>query len=179
MKNSQPPRARKAGLVVQEVPGEVLVFDTASNRAHCLNESAAMVWQACDGTRSAADIAEFVSGSSGEKVSEDFVWLAIDQLNSSELLEERVESKFSGMSRRQVIKTIGLTSMVALPVIASLVAPPSAVASSSCGCPSTQPSECTPKTGCPSTSVCNSQGLCAPEPLTGVGATGADVKPAR
>ena len=47
--------ARQNGLVVQEMPGEVLVYDLDSNKAHCLNESAATVWRSCDGNNSVAD----------------------------------------------------------------------------------------------------------------------------
>jgi len=43
MNNSQFPTARKSGLVVQDVPDEVLIFDLKSNKAHCLNLTAATV----------------------------------------------------------------------------------------------------------------------------------------
>lgn len=128
------PVARQNGLVVQEMPDEVLVYDVDSNKAHCLNQSAALVWKSCDGKNSVADIVrEFETNAQG-KVSEDFVWLAIDQLSEKGLLQAQVTSKFAGQSRRQVLKTIGLASIVALPVIASLVAPPSALAVASCTC---------------------------------------------
>ena len=39
------PKARQEGLLVQEVPDEVLVYDTASHKAHCLNRTAAVVWR--------------------------------------------------------------------------------------------------------------------------------------
>ena len=41
MKNPLNPIARSNGLVVQEMPDEVLVYDLDSNKAHCLNETAA------------------------------------------------------------------------------------------------------------------------------------------
>jgi len=59
MNNSQQrPVARKEGLVIQEMPDEVLVFDTETNKAHCLNETAAFVWKSCNGTNSVADITQ-------------------------------------------------------------------------------------------------------------------------
>src|SRR5438552_18912658 len=95
------PKARQNALVVQEMSDEVLVYDLDTNKAHCLNSSAALVWRSCDGTRSVADIVlEFERSGAGE-VSEDFVWLAIDQLNENRLLEEDVTPRFSGQSRRQ------------------------------------------------------------------------------
>ena len=127
MNNPQNPVARTTGLVIQDVPDEVLVYDMETNKAHCLNKTAAMVWKSCNGTRSVSQIAEFVGAQSGEKVADDLVWLAIDQLSSNDLLEKPVKAEFKGISRRDVIKRIGLTSMVALPIIASLVAPPTAL----------------------------------------------------
>ncbi|MEO8649030.1 MAG: PqqD family protein [Acidobacteriota bacterium] len=155
MNNPQFPTARKSGLVVQEVPDEILVYDLDSNKAHCLNQTAAIVWKSCDGKNSVSDIAKLVETEAGSKVSEDFVWLAIDQLSENNLLESEIRSAFSGESRREVIKKIGLASMVGLPIIASLVAPQSAMASASCACVTTP--ECIAKT-CPTT-IC-SLGVC-------------------
>ncbi len=161
MNNSQFPIARKNGLVVQEVPDEVLVYDLETNKAHCLNQSAAMIWRSCDGKNSVSEIATLVEEQAGNKVTEDFVWLAIDQLSENNLLEKQLTPNFPGQSRREVIKKIGLATMVAIPVIASLVAPQSALAANSCAC--NNPGQCgnPPNAGCPSTVRCNSLGLCA------------------
>ncbi len=153
------PIARHSGLVVQETPDEVLIYDLDNNKAHCLNQSAAVVWKSCDGNKSVADIVRDFD-SAGNTVTEDFVWLAIDQLNENGLLETSVEPRFAGQSRRQVLKTIGLASVVALPVIASLVSPKNALGSVSCIC--TAPAACLTQTVCPSVSNCNQAGLCAP-----------------
>jgi hypothetical protein len=160
MNNSQFPKARRNGLVVQDVTDEVLVYDLDTNKAHCLNQSAAIVWKSCDGTRSVAEIARLVESETGGSVNDDFVWLAIDQLNDSSLMESAVRSSFAGESRREVIKKIGLATMIGLPVIASLVAPQSALASNSCAC--VTPGDCTTQTGCTSTVNCNGSGVCAP-----------------
>ena len=152
------PKARQNGLVVQEMPDEVLVYDLDSNKAHCLNTSAALVWRSCDGNRSAADIVREFERSGAGAVSEDFVWLAIDQLQENDLLENQVAPKFTGQSRRQVLKTIGLASVIAVPVIASLVAPKSALASVSCTC--TVPTDCATQSTCQSTTVCNGSSIC-------------------
>jgi hypothetical protein len=162
MNNSQCPVARKSGLVVQEVPDEVLVYDLETNKAHCLNQSAAMIWKSCDGNTSVSEIAKLVESQAGGKVTEDFVWLAIDQLSENNLLEKQIQPSFEGTSRREVIKKIGLASMIAIPVIASLVAPQSALAAASCAC--NNPSSCgnAPNAGCPNTTNCNINGVCAP-----------------
>ena len=159
MKNPINPAARRDGLVVQEMPGETLVYDTRTNKAHCLNKSASFVWRSCTGTNSILDITQLFETTGGGKVNEDFVWLAIDHLNEKGLLEPGIEPRFAGRSRREVLKTIGLASVVALPVIASLIAPSSALASVSCGCDSNADCAGSP---CPSTTNCNGGGLCAP-----------------
>ena len=159
MNNSQYPLARTNGLVVQEVPNEVLVFDMETNEAHCLNETAAMVWKNCDGKTSVPQIAEIL-GEGKDSVSDDLIWLAIDQLNEHKLLEKEVETKFAGQSRREVLRKIGLASMIALPIIASMAAPRSVMAATSCAC--VGDGDCATKSGCPSLSNCNSSGTCAP-----------------
>lgn len=157
MNNAQFPVARKSGLVVQEMPDEVLVYDLDSNKAHCLNQTAASVWKACDGNTSVSEIARFF----GDGSHEDLVWLAIDQLSENNLLQEKIGTRFQGQSRREVIKKIGLASMVAIPVIASLVAPQNARAAQSCNCVNNNQCITGPNAGlCPP--ICNPSGLCAP-----------------
>jgi hypothetical protein len=163
MDNSQFPVARKSGLVVQEMPDEVLVYDLNTNKAHCLNQTAAKIWMASDGKTSVSQIAANL----GKGGNEDLVWLAIDQLNETNLLESKVASPFGTQSRRDVIKKIGLASLVALPVIASLVAPQNALAAQSCNCVNN--SNCASQPSCP-THCCNSvSSICnAPQNNPGV-----------
>ena len=153
MINSQFPTARTSGLVVQDVPNEVLVYDLESNKAHCLNQTAALVWRACDGKTSVPEIARLIGSQAGEKVSDDLVWLAIDQLHENGLLGAQIQTKFAGQSRRDALKKIGMASMVALPIIASLAAPKSVMANTSCSCANA--GDCLGTT-CPSTTACTS-----------------------
>src|SRR5881392_893689 len=92
----QNPIARNNGLVVQEMPDEVLVYDLDTNKAHCLNQSAAFVWKSCNGSNSVADIVREFEVNGKGKVSEDFVWLAIDQLSENNLLDSTVAPRFAG-----------------------------------------------------------------------------------
>ena len=128
MNNLGIPTARKEGLVIQELSDEVLVYDLNSNKAHCLNKTAAFVWRACNGKNSIKEIISDFEKQTGGKVSEDFIWLAIDQLNEKNLIEEDMPRKFEGQNRRQVLKKIGLASVIALPIVASLTAPSAALA---------------------------------------------------
>ena len=151
--------ARKNGIVVQEMPDEVLIYDLNSNKAHCLNRSAAIVWRSCNGSNSIADIVREFEANEGGNVTEDFIWLAIDQLNEKDLLEGDPPVRFEGNSRRQAIKAIGLGVVATLPVVASLVAPTTALGSVSCAC--TSSSQCA-SLSCPSLVNCNPTGICAP-----------------
>jgi hypothetical protein len=160
MKSSQVPVARKEGLVVQETTEEVLVYDLVSNKAHCLNQTAAFVWKSCDGNNSISEITKLFEKESGAVVHEDLIWLAIDQLSDKNLLEAEVAAEFGGSTRREVIKKIGLATVVALPIVASLTAPTSALASTSCAC--VGPGACLTQTTCPNTMNCNGSGICAP-----------------
>lgn len=130
MNNTKQPLARKEGLILQELPDEVLVYDASNDKAHCLNNTAALVWKHCDGKTEVADIAKIISRELNAPVKEEFVWLALDQLEKEALLEK--EAAFSlktlGISRREVIKRIGLASIVALPIVTSLLNPMSAKA---------------------------------------------------
>ena len=128
MKNR--PQSRRENLVEQEVDGELLIYDLNKNKALCLNHTSALVWQACDGTRTIAEINDLLGKQLKSQTDEDIVWLALDQLSKEKLIDPQVDlgSKFEGMSRREIIRKIGLGSMVALPVVASLVAPTSAFA---------------------------------------------------
>jgi hypothetical protein len=131
--NPQGPVARNHDLVISELPDEVLVYDLRSHKAHCLNASAAAVWRLCDG-RHASEIGSELEKLFGSPVTDDFISLAVDQLAERELLEAEITVELTKRTRRTMIKTLGLSSAVALPVIASLVAPRSAMGSASCHC---------------------------------------------
>lgn len=119
------PQARKDGLVIQELPDELLVYDERRNKAHCLNRTAALIWKQCNGHRDVAAISTQVSRSLGATVSEEAVWFALSQFKRDHLLEENLTlpPSLSGMNRRQMVRTLGLAAVVAVPLVTSIVAP--------------------------------------------------------
>lgn len=119
------PIARKDDLVIQETNGEILVYDLRTDKAICLNQTSALVWQNCDGKQDALEIAGNLERTLGAPVKEELVWFALSQLKEEGLLanKEGFSNNFKGLSRREVVRKIGLTSAVAIPVIASLIAP--------------------------------------------------------
>ncbi len=122
------PKARKSGLIVQDLNEETLIYDLETNRAFCLNQTSMIVWQNCDGVKTPSDISKILTVKLKNPVGEDLVWLALDQLKKENLIEntDELETKFEGISRREAVRKIGLSSLVALPVIAALVAPTAA-----------------------------------------------------
>ena len=119
------PKARSENLLVQDSTNELLVYDLITNKAFCLNETSALVWQNCDGKNTVTEIAKTIEHKLGHAIEPALIWLALDELQKENLLVGRVDAadKFDGLSRREVIRKVGLTSMIALPVISSLVAP--------------------------------------------------------
>jgi hypothetical protein len=140
------PEARREGLVVQELSDEVLVYDRDRNKAHCLNRTAALVWGHCDGNSSVAEMARAIAEETNAPVDEDLIWLGVEQLSQRRLLQERAmmpEHK-TGLSRREVMRRIGLAAAVALPVVTSIVAPTAAQAANciASGQPCTTAAQC-------------------------------------
>ena len=119
------PVARNQRLVIQELPDEVLVYDLDRDRAHCLNTTAAFVWQRCNGRNTAAQIAQTLGRQFDCAVDEKIVWLALDQLGRNHLLERQPTPPpaFMGMDRRTMVRALGLAAVVAIPVVKSIVAP--------------------------------------------------------
>lgn len=161
------PLARKESLIVKELADETLVYDTKSDKAHCLNPTAALVWKNCDGNRTVEQLREVIEGEAGAPVPEEMVWLALDQLESFKLLEATASKPevLSGMSRRSLVKRIGFAA-IAIPVIVSISAPPASAQASGapngscCGNPNDCQSKNCIQGACPTPSPASK--VCAP-----------------
>jgi hypothetical protein len=131
-KNQHLPVARKNDIVVQELSGETLVYDLRQHKAHCLNQTAAIVWSHCDGETDVASIASTLSNELHRAIDEDVVWLALKQLQKVGLLEREAVAAGakSNVSRREVIRRLGTATALALPLVTSVVAPTSAAVAS-------------------------------------------------
>src|SRR5689334_5217252 len=84
------PLARNESVIKRQLDGELIVYDKAVSKAHCLNDTAARVWAACDGTRSVQAISESLTADLHTKVNEQSVWQALAELQKAELLEQPV-----------------------------------------------------------------------------------------
>lgn len=147
---------RDNGLVVDDLPDEVLVYDLETHQAHCLNRTAALVWRACDGQSTAAEIARRLTAELDAPFNEEFVLLALNQLESQQLLQDFdiARAQFAVLSRRQMVRRLGLATAIAVPLVTSIVAP-RAVEAATCNPPG---HPCTPGKLCCSTFGCNPVG---------------------
>jgi hypothetical protein len=117
------PKARTDNLLIQELDGELVVYDPEHKRAHCLNPSATKVWRLLDGSRSVSAIASDLG------FDQSVVDLAIDDLANARLLEE-VEPL--PVSRRTALRRVAAAAAVGflLPAVSSIAAPLAAQAQS-------------------------------------------------
>jgi Coenzyme PQQ synthesis protein D (PqqD) len=157
MSESFKPLARTDGLVVNELPEEFVIYDRGSHKAHCLNKTAALVWRRCDGRTTPARIALLVGRDLQTHVGEDLVWYALGQLAKDDLLTEKVvpgapavaAAATAGvkLSRRELVRRLGLAAVVALPLITTIVAPTPVEAAAS-GCVDCNGILCCPPADC-------------------------------
>lgn len=123
------PLARKSQLITQEVADELIVYDRQSDRAYCLNSTAAFVWKHCDGNTSVAGMASLLEAEVKAPVEHEIVIYALDQLNKSELLDASyaMNAPKPGLSRRAIVRQ-GVAVAVAIPFISAITAPTAAQA---------------------------------------------------
>lgn len=112
-------------ILVQNLDKEVLLYDLERDKAYCLNETSGMIWNLCDGENTVEDIRRRVGLQLKTRVPEEVIWLALDDLKNKKLLGdcEEIKSDFNGLSRRAVIRKMGLATMIALPLILAVTSP--------------------------------------------------------
>jgi len=139
------PRFRTDNLIIRELDDETLVYDVERDEAHCLNRTAALVWEQCNGKTTAAQAARSLQSKLDAPVDADLVWLAVKQLERFHLVER--DGNIPSVSRRNLVLKYAPLAL-AFPVIMSISAPSPAQAAS-CGQP------CSTNVGCPPGCICN------------------------
>lgn len=126
--------------------GETLVYDRERDEAHCLNAMAARVWAQCDGKTTIAEMTRLLEVEMKTPVPDEVVWFALEQLRKTHLLQGpwARPAQVEQMSRRIMVRRLGIAAAVTVPLVTSIVAP-TAVAAASClpaGTPCTSDAQC-------------------------------------
>lgn len=124
------PMARHENIVMQDFHDEILICDLNNFQAYCLNQTAKEVWKLCDGKTGVPHIAKLLSEKFRSNVSEELVLLSLDELSRKNLLTAKIpaETLYAGISRRDMLKRLAASSMIALPLVSVLLLPTSAQA---------------------------------------------------
>lgn len=126
------PKARKANLVVQTLEKELLIYDLDENKAYCLNETARLIYDQCDGKTTMAQAAKRVGKKLKSPVDDQIFQMALYQLKTNNLLDADASvENIQKVSRRRLVQT-GLALGVALPAIGALVVPAGSVLVGTC-----------------------------------------------
>ncbi len=121
------PLARKEGLHVEEVSDELMVYDVARHKAHCLGPTAGSVWRNCNGRMTAEEISDRVR-EEGTKIDEEMTWMILHRLGKLDLLHEKVALPKNAIcsSRRDLMRKVlgacGVCFLLATTVLAPTAA---------------------------------------------------------
>jgi len=128
------PIARRDGVLVRELPDELIVYDLERHQAHCLNRTAAVVFRLSDGTRTSAEIAATL-GDTDPVQREAVVSLALRQLAELSLVDGDLQPVAGDdtpaqADRRDALRRLGVGAALLLPAVVSMLAPTPAAAAS-------------------------------------------------
>jgi hypothetical protein len=117
---------RVEGVHLEQASDEILVMKMATSEAHALNQSAAAVYELCDGKASKSEIAAEIRRRTGLPADEEIVDLALAELVDAGLVVLDDPEPRSTITRRSPIRRLALSSMAAmmLPVVETIVVPP-------------------------------------------------------
>jgi len=142
-------RARRVeGVQIERAADEILAVKTATSEAHALNQSAAVVYELCDGKTSAVQMATEIQRRTGLPADEEIVNLALAELADAGLVVLDGPEPPAAPTRRSLLRRFALTGAAAamLPVVETIVLPstnPQSSGSSAAGfmqfCPTPTP----------------------------------------
>ena len=139
------PLAKSNDIVVQEIKDECLLFDLKTNKAFSLNPAAYFIWRNSDGETEAGEIAELFNRKFKTKIEEDYIFLALNELEKANLLVGADKLNNSKISRRKVLIKYGMMAAM-LPIVTGIIAPKAVHAQS--GCATGEPT-CSISADCP------------------------------
>ena len=117
---------RIEGVQIERTADEILVLKEGSLEAHAINQSAAVVYDLCDGNTSKSEMAAAIHRHTGLPADEEIVDLALSELVETGLVMLDDPESVSTGTRRALIRRLALSSTLALmlPVVETIVVPP-------------------------------------------------------
>src|SRR5262249_20750716 len=121
---------RVEGLQFERVADEILAVKPATLEAHALNQSAAAVFDLCDGKASKSEMAAEIQRRTGLPVDEEIVELALAELVDAGLVVLDGPESPPTISRRSLIRRLSLSAAAGhvLPAPRTAPLPPAAAA---------------------------------------------------
>lgn len=128
------PIARTDKLLIEEVDGELVVYDREKNLSHCLHRMAAIVWHFCNGQNTVEEIAnvlerELYLSADGDVDMKELVKLTLQELENFCLIREYLKQPTATpiISLSKIVKTATIVSQFAIgslfPAIESVASP--------------------------------------------------------
>ena len=124
-------RFRRKKLIARWSGDELVLYDQESTTAHCLNRIAGEMWLACEYGSSPIEVAAALREDWPE-IEAEVVHASLTQMAEAGLLEATTKQKCDSPSRREIIRRLGITAAVALPIVVTSVLIPSPAAAASC-----------------------------------------------
>ena len=117
---------RVEGVHLERAADEILAMKTATSEAHALNQSAAAVYELCDGKASKSEMTTEIRRRTDLPADEEIVDLALAELVDAGLVALDGPEPRSKISRRSLIRRLALSSMAAkmLPAVETVLVPP-------------------------------------------------------
>jgi hypothetical protein len=133
MRSDETPRSIQRNISIQHVGVETLVYDEVHHKAFCLNRSSSVIWRLADGVRTVDQIRDAASIDLGVEVGEELVRYALEELRRDGLIEA-LSTVQTGpeISRRAILRSLGVGGALLLPIVAAVIAPPAAQAYNGC-----------------------------------------------
>jgi len=119
---------RVEGLQFERVADEILVVRPGTLEAHALNQSAAAVFDLCDGKASKSDMAAAIQRRTGLPADDEIVELALAELVDAGLIVLDGPESPLMISRRSLVRRLSLSAaaVMMLPVVETILVPPAA-----------------------------------------------------
>jgi hypothetical protein len=117
---------RVEGVQIERAADEILALKEGSLEAHAINQSAATVYDLCDGNTSKSEMAAEIHRRTGLPADEEIVDLALSELVETGLVTLDESESRSAVTRRALVRRLSLSSALALmlPVVETVVVPP-------------------------------------------------------